>query len=124
MVLTGHVKTAAGSVPGAVVKSADFSEMTVTDANRWFHLTVPISTGPVQATTSQAGFADPPVTLDATSSEVSMSVVRIIKVAKKQQLKTYLKTARKQVRKNLRSARRQDNTNRLRLGCSTGVRPN
>ena len=105
MVLTGHVKTAAGPLPGAVVKVANASEMTVTDADGFFHLTVPVSTGPVRATASYAGFADQPVTLDATSSEVSMSVARIIKAAKKQQLKTYLKTARKQVRKSLRNAR-------------------
>ena len=106
MVLTGHVKTAAGPLPGAVVKVANSSEMAVTDADGSFHLTVPVSTHPVQATASYAGFADQPVVLDATSSDVSLSVVHVIKIAKKQQLKTYLKTARKQVRKNLHAVRR------------------
>ena len=85
---------------------ANSSEMAVTDAEGAFHLTVPVSTSPVRATASYAGFADQPVTLDATSSEVSLSVVHVIKVAKKQQLKTYLKTAHKQVRKNLHAVRR------------------
>ena len=106
MTLTGHVKTAAGPLPGAVVKIANSSEMAVTDANGSFHLTVPVATGPVQATASYAGFADQPVALDAASSEVSMSVVHVIKVARQQQLKTYLKTAHKQVRKHLRAVRR------------------
>ena len=104
-VIIGHVKTAAGPLAGAVIKIAKSEQMVVTDADGSFHVTVPAANGLVEATASYAGFADERVTLDATSSEVSMSVVRIVKVVKKQQLKTYLKTARKQVRKSLRSAR-------------------
>ena len=106
MVLTGHVKTAAGPLPGAVVKITASKAMVVTDADGFFHVTVPVATGPVQATASYAGFADENVTLDTTTSELSMTTPQVVKTAQKQQLKTYLKTARKQSRKSLKRVRR------------------
>ena len=105
-VIIGHVKTADGPLAGAVIKITKSKQMVVTDADGSFHVTVPVADGPVEAIASYAGFADERVTLDATTAEVSMTTVQVIKVAKKQQLKTYLKTARKQVRKSRRSARR------------------
>jgi Carboxypeptidase regulatory-like domain len=107
VILTGHVKSATGPLPGAVVKIAGSNEMVVTDADGSFHVSVPVNTA-VKATASYAGFADENVALDdaAADSEVSMNTAQIIKVGKHQQLKTYLKTARKQNKKTLRRVRR------------------
>ncbi len=105
-VIIGHVKTAAGPLAGAVIKITKSKQMVVTDADGSFHVTVPVADGPVEATASYAGFADEHVTLDATTAEVSMTTVQIIKVARKQSLKTYLKTARKQSHKSLKRIRK------------------
>ena len=106
MVLVGHVNTAAGTLPGAVIKLARSKTMVVTDADGSFHVTVPVGEGPVQATASYAGFADEAITLDPTTSEVRMSTPQIIQTPRKQQLKAYLKTSRKQGRKTMRRIRR------------------
>lgn len=107
VILTGHVRSAAGPLPGAVVKIAGSNEMVVTDADGSFHVTVPFNTA-VKATASYAGFADESMALDdtGTGSEISMNTAQTVKVGKHQQLKTYLKTARKQNKKSLRRIRR------------------
>ena len=105
-VIIGHVKTATGPLAGAVIKITKSQQMVVSDADGSFHVTVPVADGPVEATASYAGFADERVTLDDTNAEVSMSTVQVVKVAKKQQLKTYLKTARKQSHKSLKRIRK------------------
>ena len=106
IVLTGHVKTTAGALPGAVIKIANSKQMVVTDSDGSFHVTVPANSDPVQATVSYAGFADETVTLDAGSSEVTMKTARLIIVSKGQSLKTYQKTARKQVKRSVRKVRK------------------
>ena len=105
-VLTGHVKTTAGALPGAVIKIANSKQMVVTDSDGSFHVTVPANGDPVQATASYAGFADEAVTLSADGNEVTMKTARIIVVSKGQSLKTYQKTARKQVKRSVRKVRK------------------
>ena len=102
VVLTGHVKTTAGPLPGAVVKISGTKSMVVTDADGSFHVTVPANSGPLQATASYAGFADEAVTLGETANELSLTTPRLIVVAKSQTLKAYRKTARKQVKRSIR----------------------
>ena len=102
VVLTGHVKTSAGPLPGAVVKVANSKSMVVTDADGSFHVTVPANSGPLQATASYAGFADEAVTLGEAANELNMTTPRVVVVAKSQTLKAYRKTARKQVKRSIR----------------------
>ena len=107
VVFTGHVKSAAGPLPGAVVKITGSNEMVVTDADGFFHVAVPVNTI-VRATASYAGFADENLALHegATDAEVRMSTAQVVKVNRQQRLKTYLKTARKQNKQTLRRVRR------------------
>ena len=106
VVLTGHVKTVAGPLPGAVVKIGNTKTMVVTDADGSFHVTVPANSGPLQATASYAGFADEAVTLGEAANELSMTTPRVIVVAKSQTIKAYRKTARKQVKRSIRRVQR------------------
>ena len=107
VVLVGHVRSAAGPLPGAVIEIAGSNEMVVTDADGSFHVAVPANTA-VKATASYAGFADERVALDETDTgaEVRMNTVQTVQVGKQQQLKTYLKTTRKQNKRSLRRIRR------------------
>ena len=106
VVLTGHVKTVAGPLPGAVVKIGNTKTMVVTDADGSFHVTVPANSGPLQATASYAGFADEAVTLGEAANELNMTTPRVIVVAKSQTMKAYRKTARKQVKRSIRRVQR------------------
>ena len=102
VVLTGHVGTTAGMLPGAVVKLNGSQQMVVTDADGSFHVTVPANSGPLQATASYAGFDDEAITLGGTANEVSMKTIRIVATNKKGTLQAYKKTARKQAKRSLR----------------------
>ena len=104
---TGHVSSAVGPLPGAVVKITGTNAMAVTDADGFFHVAVPANTA-LQATASYAGFADETVPLnrDATAVEVRLNTARVVRVDRSQRLKTYLKTTRKQTKQNLRRIHR------------------
>ena len=102
-VLTGRVTSPAGSLPGAVVGVAGSKLRAATNADGEFSLVVPANT-PVQLTASYAGFADETLVVTAADASAAIELVtpRVVKVARKQQLKVYLRTARKQVKRSLR----------------------
>ena len=102
--LTGHVTSPAGVLPGAVVGVAGSRVRTVTNADGEFSLAVPAVDVPVQLTASYAGFADETLLVAPADASVTVELLtpKVVKVARKQQLKVYLKTARKQVRRSLR----------------------
>ena len=79
-------------------------QMAVTNADGEFRFVVPASAGALQATVTYAGYADEKMTLNATTGEstVNLANARVIVVARKQQLKYYLKTARKEVKRSLK----------------------
>jgi hypothetical protein len=107
MVMTGHVANPSGPLPGAVVRLNGTDQRCVTDAAGNFHLRVPIQTSPVALTASYAGYLDESVSLDPTvSATIRLVNPKPVKVARKQQLKHYLRTARRQGRRNSRSVRR------------------
>ena len=60
--------------------------------------------GAVDARVTYAGYADEKMTLNATTGESTVNLAndRVIVVARKQQLKYYLKTARKEVKRSLK----------------------
>ena len=60
--------------------------------------------GALDARVTYAGYADEKMTLNATTGEstVNLANARVIVVARKQQLKYYLKTARKEVKRSLK----------------------
>ena len=102
MVLYGIVESPTGPLPGAVVKVNNSKYITVTGSDGSFSLTVPANSGPLQATASYAGYEDVPVTLGNTANKVTLGKPHVIKMSRKYQLKTYLKTARRQSRRALR----------------------
>lgn len=69
-----------------------------------FHLEVPATATSLQATASYAGFVDVPFTFSLTQGPATVELVMpvVIQVAKKHQLKAYLRTARRQSRRSLR----------------------
>ncbi|MFD1469664.1 hypothetical protein ACFQ48_15665 [Hymenobacter caeli] len=102
--LTGRVETAHGALPGAVVRLASSGQSCVTDAQGNFHFAVPANAGPLGAVATYAGFADVSTTLapGGAPAVVQLLTPIAIKMGRKQQLKTYLKTARREVRHDLR----------------------
>lgn len=108
MILTGKITNPAGALPGAVIILASPKQMAVTNANGEFQFTVPASAGPLQAVVTYAGYADERMTLNAAvdQSTVNLANATVITVSRRQQLKTYMKTARKQIRRDLRRVRK------------------
>lgn len=105
--INGRVETLHGVLPGAVVRLVSSDQTCVTDAQGQFRFTVPADAGPLAAVASYAGYADVNTTLgpgDA-PSVVQLLTPVAIKVGKKQELKTYLKTARREVRHDLRQVK-------------------
>ena len=107
MVLTGKITNSAGPLAGAVVILTATKQMAVTNADGEFQFVVPASAGALGARVTYAGYADEKMTLNATTGEstVNLANARVIVVARKQQLKYYLKTARKEVRRSLKKVR-------------------
>ena len=105
--LTGKITNPAGVLPGAVVILTGTRQMAVTNANREFFFTIPANAGPLPAHVTSAGYADEPMVFNAAVAEstVSLTNARVVVVARRQQLKRYLKTARKQMRRELRQVR-------------------
>ena len=107
IVLAGKITNPAGPLPGAVVILTATKQMAVTNADGEFEFVVPANAGALQALVTYAGYADEPMTLNAAAeSTVSLTNARVIVVARKQQLKNYLKTARKQVKHDLKQIHR------------------
>lgn len=105
--LIGKITNPAGTLPGAVVILTGTRQMAVTNADGEFEFEIPANAGALQAVVTYAGYADEPMTLNASADEstVSLTNARVIVVSRKQQLKHYIKTAHKQVKRELRQAR-------------------
>ncbi|WP_310395959.1 carboxypeptidase-like regulatory domain-containing protein [Hymenobacter sp.] len=108
VVLSGKITNPAGPLPGAVIILKATKQMAVTNAEGEFQFVVPATAGALDAVVTYAGYADEAMTLNAAASEstVNLTDARVIVVSRKQQLKTFLKTARKQVKHDLREVRR------------------
>ena len=106
IVLTGTITNPAGVLPGAVIILTASKQMAVTNADGEFEFVVPANAGPLAARVTYAGFADETMTLNtADASTVNLANATVVVVARRQQLKFYLKTARKQVNRSLRKVR-------------------
>jgi hypothetical protein len=77
---------------------------TVTNAAGEFSLTLPANSGAVQLLVSYGGFADERMTLAPTenSATLNLTTPQVIKMARRQQMKAYSKTAQRQVKRTLR----------------------
>ena len=108
VVLSGRIANPDGPLPGAVVTLVGSKQMTVTNSEGEFQFTVPASTRTLQAIVSFAGYADEPLTLNTDDAESTATLTdeQAIPVARRQQLKFYLKTARKAANHDLREVRR------------------
>ena len=108
VVLTGRIANPDGPLPGAVVTLMSTKQMAVTNAEGEFQFVVPASTRTLQAVVSFAGYADEHLTLntDAAESNATLADAQAIPLARRQQLKFYLKTARKEANRDLREVRR------------------
>ena len=108
VVLVGRIATPDGPLPGAVVTLVSTKQMVVTNSEGEFQFVVPASTRTLQAVVSFAGYADERLTLntDDAESTVTLANEQAIPVARRQQLKFYLKTARKEASRDLREVRR------------------
>ena len=104
VVLVGKITNPNGVLPGAVIILTATRQMAVTNADGEFEFVVPANAGPLQALVTYAGYADEKMTLNASADEstVNLTDARVIVVSRKQQLKTYLKTARKEAKRSLR----------------------
>ena len=106
IVLTGTITNPAGVLPGAVIILTASKQMAVTNADGEFEFVVPANAGPLAARVTYAGFADETMTLNtADASTVNLANATVVVVARRQQLKFYLKTARKQVKRSLKQVR-------------------
>jgi hypothetical protein len=107
VIVSGKITNPAGALPGAVVILKDTKQMAVTNADGEFQFVVPANSGPLRAVVTYAGYADEETTLDTTAegSTVNLANARVIVVARRQQLKKYIKTAHKQMRRELRRLR-------------------
>ena len=108
VVLVGKITNPNGPLPGAVVILTATKQMAVTNADGEFQFVVPADAGALQALVTYAGYADEPMVLNASADEstVSLTNARVITVARRQQLKFYLKHARKEANRSLRQLHR------------------
>ena len=108
VVITGRIANPDGPLPGAVVTVVSTKQMTVTNSEGEFQFVVPASTRTLQAVVSFAGYADETLTLNTDDAESTATLAdeQKIPVARRQQLKFYLKTARKQAHRDLREVHR------------------
>ena len=109
VMLVGKITNPAGPLPGAVIILNDTKQMAVTNANGEFEFVVPANAGPLLARVPYAGYADESMTLNAAAAEstVNLANAKVIVVARKQQLKAYLKTARKEVKRSLKQVHKK-----------------
>ena len=108
VVLTGRITDPGGPLPGAVVTLVGTKQMAVTNSEGEFQFTVPANTRTLQAVVSFAGYADEHLTLNADDAESTATLTdeQAIPLARRQQLKFYLKTARKEAGRDLREVHR------------------
>lgn len=108
IVLVGRIANPDGPLPGAVVTLVNTKQMAVTNSEGEFQFTVPASARTLQAVVSFAGYADETLTLNAENAEsvATLADEHAIPVARRQQLKFYLKTARRETHRDLREVRR------------------
>ncbi|MBF9238481.1 carboxypeptidase regulatory-like domain-containing protein [Hymenobacter sp. BT683] len=108
MVLVGKITNTAGVLPGAVVIITATKQMAVTNADGEFQFVIPANSGPLQARVTYAGYADERMTLNAAAAQstVNLANATVIVVARKQQLKVYLKHARKEIKHTLKQVHR------------------
>jgi hypothetical protein len=103
-VFTGHVVSPAGALPGAVVAVVGTDLSAVTNAAGEFSLALPAGSAPVQLLVSYAGFADEKMSVSPTgqSATLKLTTPRVIKMARRQQMKAYSRTAQRQIKRTLR----------------------
>ena len=108
VVLVGRITNPDGPLPGAVVTLLITKQMAVTNSEGEFQFVVPASARTLRAVVSFAGYADETLTLNADDAESTATLAdeQAIPVARRQQLKFYLKTARKEARRDLREVHR------------------
>ncbi|MCI1189387.1 carboxypeptidase-like regulatory domain-containing protein [Hymenobacter sp. DH14] len=108
VVIVGHIANPDGPLPGAVVTLVSTKQMAVTNSEGEFQFVVPASTRTLQAVVSFAGYADERLTLNTDDAEATATLAdeQNVPLARRQQLKFYLKTARKEARHDLREVRR------------------
>ena len=104
VLLIGKITNPAGVLPGAVVTLTATKQMAVTNADGEFQFEVPANVGALDAVVTYAGYADEKMTLNAAAAEstTNLANTRVIVVARRQQLKFYLKSARKQVKRSIK----------------------
>ena len=100
VLLIDKITNPAGVLPGAVVTLTATKQMAVTNADGEFQFEVPANAGALDAVVTYAGYADEKMTLNVAAAEstTNLANARVIMVARRQQLKFYLKSVRKQVR--------------------------
>ncbi|GAA4032831.1 hypothetical protein GCM10022409_16400 [Hymenobacter glaciei] len=108
VVILGRITTPDGPLPGAVVTLVSTKQMAVTNSEGEFQFTVPAGSRTLQAVVSFAGYADERLTLNADNAESTATLAdeQTIPLARRQQLKFYLKTARKEAKRDLREVHR------------------
>ncbi|MDQ2795133.1 MAG: carboxypeptidase-like regulatory domain-containing protein [Bacteroidota bacterium] len=108
VVLTGRIANPNGPLPGAVVTLLATKQMAVTNSEGKFQFVVLASTRTLQAVVSFAGYADEHLTLntDDAESNATLADEQAIPLARRQQLKFYLRTGRKEINRDLRQVRR------------------
>lgn len=108
VVIVGRIANPDGPLPGAVVTLVSTKQMAVTNSEGEFQFVVPASTRTLQAVVSFAGYADEHLTLNTDDAEATATLAdeQAIPLARRQQLKFYLKTARKEANRDLREVRR------------------
>ena len=108
VVLVGRITNPDGPLPGAVVTLVATKQMAVTNSEGEFQFAVPASTRTLQAVVSFAGYANETLTLstDNAESTATLADAQAIPVARRQQLRFYLKMARKEAHHDLREVHR------------------
>jgi len=108
VVLVGRITNPDGPLPGAVVTLLGTKQMAATNSEGEFQFVVPASTRTLQAVVSYAGYADENLTLntDDAESTATLADAKAKPLARRQQLKFYLKTARKEANRDLRDIHR------------------
>ena len=108
VVLVGRITSPDGPLPGAVVTLVANKQMAVTNSEGEFQFTVPARVRTLKAVVSFAGYADESLTLSTENAESTATLAdeRAIPLARREQLKFYLKTARKAAHRDLREVHR------------------
>lgn len=110
IVLIGRVETTTGVLPGAVVEVKSNQNLrAVTDADGFFRLIVPTTTGPVAVTASYAGYDEVTAKLVPGAMPAVLRLVvphDDIELPRQQQMPAYLRAAQKQIKQELQQVHR------------------